>query len=722
MHRRKSADSRSCCWPLGPRSLPVLVVAVVIIAGLLWPLRSTSRRKYAALYTPYDLTPGGGEKVFLTTLVTFQDLGYHTLLFIEKSNACPTIECIRSTAEKLRIYDIVWSRVKLMAGARKIDRLSSPHEVEVYMELGNGRTPRNFGLSKIHNMYVCQFPFDKDRPESLNEWKKLESFDTVVVNSAYTRNWYLRYTLPAIMNIQNYQMPSVKIISSPIGGNDHHSIVFKSLELLETKAQPHEQVNIVMLGRIFLSRQNKGYHVAIPTFRRLFEAVKGQAELHLHIVGNLQRSMDSDSSKYLSELRAMAKDLPISFHIGVSSGVLESIMRNGTIFWHMTGIDQPREGEDTASLEHFGIANLEGMSYGMIPIVLDRGGPTEVTQHGFNGFIASSAYEFISCSLRVIRMKPEERIAIRRRAILKSKGYGVNNFKENLKSSIRRGIGEAVFREFRAELRERKLTHHVPDIPSMSIKTAVVVEGRVERAFDFCVRNVMHFLGRGWALQVHHTAQNEAFVKYALRDVKGVQFVLRSEQLDNIDGYNRLLKSPQFWRALNTEKALIFQSDSIIVSSDINNFLKYDFIGAPWDLDQNNGVKEIINDPNSSNVHWLGNNGGFSIRNAKLMEQIAEKYGAGSPAEENEDVFFSRILKTWDQATLPTQEDSYRFCREVELKNMPMVTHHAALHAAWYYCGRRCNLFGDLRDELTGAIYPSQRIHKLTRSIVNYLP
>lgn len=723
MHRRKSSGELSGCWP-SPRYIAVIIVALVIMVGLIWPLRSTSRRKYAALYTPYDLTPGGGEKVLLTMLVTCQDLGYHTLLFIEKSNACSTIECIRSTAEKLRIYDVVWKKVTLIAGARTVDRITSPHAVDVYVELGNGRIPRNYGLSKKLNLYICQFPFDRDRPEPLKEWKKLEGFDAVVVNSAYTRDWYLKYTLPAIVSFQDYQIPSVQIVSSPIGGNDHHSTIFKSLELLETKAPPHKQVNIVMLGRIFLSRQNKGYHVAIPTFRRLVEVDKGQTSLHLHIVGNLQRSPDSDSSKYLSELRAMAKDLPVSFHIGVSSAMLDRIMRNGTIFWHMTGIDQPREGEDPASLEHFGIANLEGMSYGMIPIVLDRGGPVEATEHGVNGFIASSAYEFITCSQRIIRMKAEERTAMRRRAILKSKNYGVNNFKDKMKSAIRRGIGESAFRDVREELRALKLTQAVPDILNSSTKTAVVIEGRVERSFGFSVRNVMHFLGTGWALQVHHTAQNEAFVKYALRDLSGVKFVLRNEQLDTIDNYNQLLKSPQFWRGLRTKTALIFQSDSIILSSDINSFVKYDYIGAPWDFDTNHKVKEIASYQSSSNAHWLGGNGGFSIRNVELMAQIADTLGADSPEEENEDVFFSKALRTWGEVTLPTQEESYRFCREVELKGFPKVTHHAALHAAWYYCDpdHRCNLFGDLFDALVGVSYASMRKHKMIRSIVNYIP
>ena len=546
-------------------------------------------------------------------------------------------------------------------------------------------------------MYLCQFPFELDRPVPLVSWEKLQSFDTVAVNSAYTYSWYLKYTLPQVIGLEDvdYQMPSLLIISSPIGGSNFLATVSKSLDLLKTQSSPLEQINIVMLGRIFHSRQNKGYHVAIPTFKRLLDADGGQHKLQLHIIGNLQRSTDSDSYKYLADLKAMAKGLPVSFHVGTSTNELDSLMRNGTIFWHMTGIDQPRVGEDPASLEHFGIANLEGMAYGMIPIVLDRGGPSEATLHGWNGFVARSAQEFVTYSLRIIRMDAERRKSICRRAVLSSRYYDVSNFKLKMESALRRGVAQALFRDFRDELKEQVSLFHIPDIPLSSSKTAVIVEAGIERAFAFCVMNVMHFLGDGWALQVHHTAENEAFVKYSLRNLNGVQFVLRDEKLHQIEEYNRLFKSPKFWRSLKTERVLFFQSDSIILSFKIHEYLGYDYIGAPLEFGINRSRKNLVAIGTSQS-----GSGGFSYRNATIMEQIAERYGAISPKEENEGEFFLQILRKSTAAQLPTLEQSYEFCKAVEIRNLSSVTHHAALHGAWYYCDDRCILFDDLRRSI----------------------
>lgn len=74
---------------------------------------------------------------------------------------------------------------------------------------------------------------------------------------------------------------------------------------------------------------------------------------------------------------------------------------------------------------------------------------------------------------------------------------------------------------------------------------------------------------------------------------------------------------------VNTEYMMICQHDGYIINPKAwrPEFLKYDYIGAPW-------WKESTND--------VGNvgNGGFSIRSTKLMKLVAENY-AGEDGEED---------------------------------------------------------------------------------------
>lgn len=46
------------------------------------------------LFTPYELTPGGGERYFLSVATTFFDMGYSVELLLKEENVCGTRECL----------------------------------------------------------------------------------------------------------------------------------------------------------------------------------------------------------------------------------------------------------------------------------------------------------------------------------------------------------------------------------------------------------------------------------------------------------------------------------------------------------------------------------------------------------------------------------------------------------------------------------------------------
>lgn len=112
--------------------------------------------------------------------------------------------------------------------------------------------------------------------------------------------------------------------------------------------------------------------------------------------------------------------------------------------------------------------------------------------------------------------------------------------------------------------------------------------------------------------------------------VKGVNFerdttvrVLDNPPLTKIAHYNALLKSSMFWRSLPYEKVLIFQADSKLLRTGIEEFMEYDYIGAPRPTQ--------------------GANGGLSLRSVEVMKYICEK--GDPPMLGNEDLAFAAAMR-----------------------------------------------------------------------------
>ena len=118
----------------------------------------------------------------------------------------------------------------------------------------------------------------------------------------------------------------------------------------------------------------------------------------------------------------------------------------------------------------------------------------------------------------------------------------------------------------------------------------------------------------------------------------------------NVDNYSKLLCSKQFWDLFIGEKILIYQEDTFIFKSNIMDFIKWDYIGSPWPID-NNEDKLIIG--NTENNLIFGNtendlivgNGGFSLRTKKIMLEIIENI----PYLNNitEDIYFAKNINNY---------------------------------------------------------------------------
>lgn len=130
---------------------------------------------------------------------------------------------------------------------------------------------------------------------------------------------------------------------------------------------------------------------------------------------------------------------------------------------------------------------------------------------------------------------------------------------------------------------------------------AVIVETRKVPGFGKIVRNHLQFLPADWKLEVYCSAENKTFVE---QELLGLDYHIADNTvvIKNTNDYNKLLMGLPFWEPLlKYERVLVFQTDSELLRPGIEEFLKWDYVGAPWPFDMRGG------------------NGGLSIRNPKAM-------------------------------------------------------------------------------------------------------
>lgn len=114
-------------------------------------------------------------------------------------------------------------------------------------------------------------------------------------------------------------------------------------------------------------------------------------------------------------------------------------------------------------------------------------------------------------------------------------------------------------------------------------------------------------------------------------------------KINSMEDYNRLLTSKYFWEKLPYDKILIFQSDSMLLRTGIEEFLQYDYVGAPL-----------------FHIEFPAMNGGLSLRSKRAMLKVISRFRyAGG----NEDMWFCNGIKAL-KGKFPTKEVAQLFSVE----------------------------------------------------------
>jgi hypothetical protein len=220
------------------------------------------------------------------------------------------------------------------------------------------------------------------------------------------------------------------------------------------------------------------------------------------------------------------------------------------------------------------------------------------------------------------------------------------------------------------------------NITSNTNKFCVIVEPRKHKFLIPVIKNVMYLLQKkNWGLIIVHGSDNEQFLNSELSKWPNVQYIKMPFDNLNINAYNYIMCSPTIWKAIHNigcRHALMFQCDVVLLKDNVDDFLQYDYIGAPWQK-HICGLKK-------------GFNGGFSLRNVEKMLIITLNYkpyvfnnaitldDGSLYIVLNEDVYFSLYLTTNEHLfNLPDKNSAKLFSVESIAYHDPLGMHQPHL-------------------------------------------
>lgn len=147
------------------------------------------------------------------------------------------------------------------------------------------------------------------------------------------------------------------------------------------RAASDKEAQILSVGRFSTMAHTKKQLEMASVFRMLADGGMGW---RYACVGGLNDRAENHA--YFEQVTRTLDGYRATVAANLAPDELRTLFARSSIFWHATGY-----GDDTDArpelAEHFGIATVEAMAAGCVPLVVNKGGQRDLVQHGQNGFV-----------------------------------------------------------------------------------------------------------------------------------------------------------------------------------------------------------------------------------------------------------------------------------------------------------------------------------------------
>jgi hypothetical protein len=229
----------------------------------------------------------------------------------------------------------------------------------------------------------------------------------------------------------------------------------------------------------------------------------------------------------------------------------------------------------------------------------------------------------------------------------------------------------------------------LPDFVETSDFEAVCIEYRKLPHMEFLIRNNIIKLGNKWSHTIICGNLNYEYITDLCNSISRKIKVIKTNYNNLMPSeYSKFLTTIEFWNLLKGKKIIIYQEDSLIFKNNIDDFLYFDYIGAPWMQDKNDNKTGV-------------GNGGFSLRTKEIMVKIINTISIEDTIFNTntieymkntksffppEDVYFTKNMEQYNIGILADRYHAMKFSTE-------SVNYHDSLggHTFWYSDPKWCD-------------------------------
>jgi glycosyltransferase involved in cell wall biosynthesis len=202
-------------------------------------------------------------------------------------------------------------------------------------------------------------------------WRqRFASYDATVSNSAFTQLW-----------TQRRWGVSSEVVYPPV----------------DTDFECVEKEDIILsVGRFAAHGHSKKHVELVDLFGSARSSLPGWTYV---CAGDLGTA--NDDRDYYEQVRRHATRTGATLRPSIPRSELRSLFARAKVFWHGAGLGEDEKVRPEA-VEHFGLATVEAMAAGCVPVVVGKGGQREIIEHGVSGFLCETPEQMLVATRRLI--------------------------------------------------------------------------------------------------------------------------------------------------------------------------------------------------------------------------------------------------------------------------------------------------------------------------------